>query len=167
VSPFDPSSVPPPVVHPTNHRFSTSLFSAPSELLFSQLPCFHNHLRCPLLFSLWRTTRTSPTSVSPCLCGKSCPFSGLPPLVLSCRSFSHASPLFSTVCSLFCQNTGGGVSAYKSTRTQKTRAPFRVFRIRLRSPNGFMPRSDGPLPGATWTPPTHPSIIASRSRFPG
>ena len=38
-------------VHPANNRFSTPLFSAPSELLFPQLLCFHNYLRCPLVFS--------------------------------------------------------------------------------------------------------------------
>jgi hypothetical protein len=51
VSPFRASFVQPPVVHPTNRRFFTPLFSAASELLFSQLLCFHNHLRCPLVFA--------------------------------------------------------------------------------------------------------------------
>src|ERR1700730_9759109 len=50
VSPFRPSFFQPPVVHSTNNRFFTPLFSASSELLFSQLFCFHNHLRCPLVF---------------------------------------------------------------------------------------------------------------------
>ena len=51
VSPFRPSYLQLPVLHPANNRFSTPLFSISSELLFSQLLCFHNHLRCPLLFS--------------------------------------------------------------------------------------------------------------------
>ena len=34
---------------------------------------------------------------------------GLPPLVLSCLSFSQSLSLFSIICSLFLQNTGGGV----------------------------------------------------------
>jgi hypothetical protein len=38
------------VGHPF-HRFSTPLFSASSELLFSQLLSFQEHLRCPMLFS--------------------------------------------------------------------------------------------------------------------
>ncbi|MCU1242419.1 MAG: hypothetical protein JWO71_3145 [Candidatus Acidoferrum typicum] len=37
--------------HPANDRFFTPLFSASSDLPFSQLLCFHNHLRCSLLFS--------------------------------------------------------------------------------------------------------------------
>ena len=51
VSPFRPSFIQPLVVHPANDRFLTPLFSITSELLFSQLLCFHNYLRCPLLFS--------------------------------------------------------------------------------------------------------------------
>src|ERR1700730_5061926 len=51
VSPFRASFLQPPVVHPANDRFFTPLFSAPSALLFSQLLCCHNHLRCPLVFS--------------------------------------------------------------------------------------------------------------------
>src|SRR5258707_10991846 len=50
-----------------------------------------------------------------CLClprpgrgGKSHVLSSLPPLCLSLRSFSHSLPLFSTACSLFCKNAGGG-----------------------------------------------------------
>jgi hypothetical protein len=52
VSPFRPSYLQPPAVHPKNNRFITPLFSASSELLFSQLLCFHNHLRCPLVFQI-------------------------------------------------------------------------------------------------------------------
>src|ERR1700732_1564865 len=39
-----------PIVRATNNRFFTPLLSASSELLFSQLLCFQNHLRCPLVF---------------------------------------------------------------------------------------------------------------------
>src|ERR1700719_2766564 len=44
-----PTTIPsPPLQLPyTNHRFFTPFFSTSSELLFSQLLCFHNHLRCP------------------------------------------------------------------------------------------------------------------------
>jgi hypothetical protein len=38
-------------MHPAIDRFFTPLFSASSELLFSQPLSFHNHLRCPLVFS--------------------------------------------------------------------------------------------------------------------
>jgi hypothetical protein len=59
------------------------------------------------------------SSVSRCLCGKSHLFSTLPPLVFSCLSFSHSFPLFSATCSLFFQNTGGGVpSAISVLRSQ-------------------------------------------------
>jgi hypothetical protein len=52
--------------------------------------------------------------------------SNLPPLVLSCRFFSHSSPLFSAGCSLFSQNTGGWgrVSAERAHRTRKVRTSF-------------------------------------------
>ncbi|MCU1240744.1 MAG: hypothetical protein JWO71_1470 [Candidatus Acidoferrum typicum] len=49
MSPFRPFFFQPPVLHPDNDRFFTPLFSISSELLFSQLLCFHNHLRCPLV----------------------------------------------------------------------------------------------------------------------
>jgi hypothetical protein len=44
--------LPPPI-----HRFASPAFSSAYELLFSQLPCFQKHLRCPLLFS--RTSQFS------------------------------------------------------------------------------------------------------------
>src|ERR1700730_4970987 len=51
VSPFRPSFSPHPQQASIDHRFLSSLFSQRYELLFSQLFCFHNHLRCPLVFS--------------------------------------------------------------------------------------------------------------------
>ena len=51
MSPFRPSLIKPPALHPANNRFLTPLFSSSSELLFSQVLCLHNHLRCPLVFS--------------------------------------------------------------------------------------------------------------------
>src|SRR5882762_2102923 len=36
-------------------------------------------------------------------------FIDLQPLEISCLFFSRPDPLFSMICSLFCQNTGGGV----------------------------------------------------------
>ena len=44
------NSVPPSARHRVPYRFSTPLFSARSELRFSQPLYFHKHLRCPLLF---------------------------------------------------------------------------------------------------------------------
>jgi hypothetical protein len=49
------------------------------------------------------STRLSIMPTNPLVC------IDLPPLVLSLRSFRHALPLFSIVCSLFLQNTRGGV----------------------------------------------------------
>src|SRR5437868_5605510 len=39
-----------PAAYVKNDRFFTPLFSAASESFFSQLLCFHDHLRCPLVF---------------------------------------------------------------------------------------------------------------------
>ena len=39
-------------IAPAIHRFASRAFSRTYKLLFSQLPCFQKHLRCPLLFSL-------------------------------------------------------------------------------------------------------------------
>jgi hypothetical protein len=39
-------------IAPPLHRFSSPLFSWSYELLFQQLPSFHKHLHCPLLFSV-------------------------------------------------------------------------------------------------------------------
>jgi hypothetical protein len=64
VSPFRPSFLQPPVLHPENNRFFTPLFSTTSELLFSQLLCFQNHLRCPLVFRCADQTST-PDALSP------------------------------------------------------------------------------------------------------
>ena len=51
MSPFRPSFSPHPQHASTDHRFLSPLFSQRYELLFPQLFCFHNHLRCPLVFS--------------------------------------------------------------------------------------------------------------------
>jgi hypothetical protein len=39
-------------VAPPFHRFASHVFSFTCKLLFSQLPCFQKHLRCPLVFPL-------------------------------------------------------------------------------------------------------------------
>jgi hypothetical protein len=109
VSPFRPSFLQPPVVRPANNRLSTLLFSASSELLFPQLLSFHNHLRCPLFFLSMHSASRLRLLLS--LNANSLVFSGLAPLLVSCLSFSHSSHLFSSACSLFSQNTGGGVGS--------------------------------------------------------
>src|SRR5258706_4583678 len=110
MSPFCASFLRPPVVHPANHRFFTPLFSASSELLFPQLLCFHNHLRCPLVFSSVRSVPTASVRSVLSLFFKSFVVRRLRPIELSCLSFSHSFRLFSSACSLFSQNTGGGGS---------------------------------------------------------
>src|ERR1700686_865857 len=47
-----PANIPssPPARRSANDRFSTPLFPSPSELLFPQLLCSHNYLRCPVVF---------------------------------------------------------------------------------------------------------------------
>src|SRR5258706_12586358 len=62
--PSRPSFLHPLAVHPENDRFFTPLFSMTSELLFSQPLCFHNHLRCPLVFRCADQTST-PAALSP------------------------------------------------------------------------------------------------------
>jgi len=120
-------------VHPANNRFSTPLFSASPELLFPQFLCFHNHLRCPLVFSsasnfqvLRRHRSLQPANVQ--TFQRVDPFAvrGLRALVLSCLSFSHSSHLFSSACGLFRQNTGGGVGAQTSFRPSKAPSASRM-----------------------------------------
>src|SRR5260370_5183279 len=43
---------------PPTHRFPSPAFSCTYELLFSQLPCFHRHLRCPLVFRFFSPLAT-------------------------------------------------------------------------------------------------------------
>jgi hypothetical protein len=136
VPPFRPLFQQQPRVFSANHRFSTLLFSASSELLFPQLLSFHNHLRCPLFFlSVHSVLRASPLRLRLSL--NSLVFSGLAPLLVSCLSFSHSSPLFSVACSLFSQNTGvwGRLSAQRAPRTRKVRTLF------IRSEHAFWSRT--------------------------
>src|SRR6202035_4492261 len=77
-----------------NNRFFTPLFSTFSELLFSQLLSFHNHLRCPLLFSSVRSIPAASVRSGVISFFKSFVIRRLPPLRLSCLSFSHSFPLF-------------------------------------------------------------------------
>jgi hypothetical protein len=48
--PLQPSRASQVTSNPGNHRFLSSVFSCSCELLFYQLLCFHNHLRCPMVF---------------------------------------------------------------------------------------------------------------------
>ncbi len=80
VSPFGPSLPPLPCVYP-----HASSVSAPERL----------------------PSRTKLIRPLPEPAPNSQPFNSLPPLELSCLSFSTAHQLFSTTCSLFSQNTRG------------------------------------------------------------
>ena len=42
--------------------FARPLFSQPYELLFPQLPCFHNHLNCPGVWGSIRSSKASATT---------------------------------------------------------------------------------------------------------
>jgi hypothetical protein len=111
-----PDVVPRPfglAVHSANNRFFTLLFSASSELLFLQLFSFHNHLRCPLLFSSESSIPAASARSVLRLIFKSFAMRRLRPFERSCLTFSHSFPLFSETCGLFCQNAGGGVSLPK------------------------------------------------------
>ena len=93
VSPFRPSFSPHPQHASTDHRFLSPLFSQRYELLFPQLFCFHNHLRCPLVFSS-RCIFPRPTHKT------------LPRVIVICRSllalcFHHLAASLSTLCVLF------------------------------------------------------------------
>src|SRR5882724_1322636 len=72
---------------------------------FSRRP----NLASPPLFDL-------PTLRALRLCGKFSIFSSLPPLELSCLSFSASSRLFSVACSLFAQNAGVGIPSHTVIR---------------------------------------------------
>ena len=89
VSPVRPSFLQPPAVHPSNHRFFTPLFSISSELLFSQLLCFHIYLRCPIVF--FSTSKFPDLSAL-------CPVLSLSTLLspTACRLFLSLASLFSS-----------------------------------------------------------------------
>src|SRR5258706_15708425 len=110
MSPFCASFLRPPVVHPANHRFFTPLFSASSELLFPQLLCFHNHLRCPLVFYSVRSVPTASVRSVLSLFFKSFVVRRLRPIELSCLSFSHSFVCFQALAASFPKTPGGGVS---------------------------------------------------------
>ena len=107
----------PPSPHPQNARFLTPLYSNTSESIFSQPLSFHIHLNPPGVPPPHPLFTPGPRKA---LCPRRTPryaalanssaLNSLPPLFLSCPSFSPRHPLFSVVCSLFSQNRGGGVS---------------------------------------------------------
>jgi len=63
----------------------------------------------PLLFPATRCVFATFRSFRPAPLRKSRRFMLLRALELSCRSFCNSDPLFSTACTLFCQNAGGWV----------------------------------------------------------
>ena len=96
-------------------EFVPPLFSWSYKILFPQLTCFHNYLRCYPGVTC-RSLYSLPFATAPA--NPLAPISQLQPLQwladslsllhLSCLSFAQALRLFSIVCRLFLQNTGGG-----------------------------------------------------------
>ena len=74
-----------------------------------------------------RTSLASSAHHSTC---NSSEFSSLQPLELSCPSFRSSLPLFSAACSLFVQNTGGGVSRMQLRDAGGGVCPARTKRFR-------------------------------------
>src|SRR5260370_6236206 len=105
VSSFHPFLLPPPRVFSRNRRLLPSY--APRGATTS--PVLSTLRILPVATGLYRDPGPT-SSVSLSLYGKSRVLSSLQPLVVSLRSFLHSLPLFPTACSLFLQNTGGGVS---------------------------------------------------------
>jgi hypothetical protein len=127
-------------VHPANNRFFTLLFSTSSELLFSQLFCFQDHLRCPLVFSSVRSLPAASARSVLRLIFKSFAIRRPPPLAcpeprreLSCLSFLYSFPLFSKACGLFCQNAGDGVSRPKLCALRGSALSSSIVRAALSS----------------------------------
>jgi hypothetical protein len=132
------TSVPTRVVH----RFAHPLFSYRYELLFPQLLCFDNHLRCPIVFlTLPRNSVSSANSVV------NRPLT--PVLTYSCGLFGVAKRVNSfaikEIQTLFAKYPGWGYLIDSRLHTLRHSS----FRRRA----------------ATWTRPAHPTIIAATFRF--
>lgn len=99
-------------VPPPTHRFVSHAFSSNCELLFSQLPCFQKHLRCPMLFS--SAYSVPPVSV-PSLLGSCLQILCCKWLAASCSLlplfFTRPSFVFSSLQPLFAKCRGWGTSA--------------------------------------------------------
>ena len=124
------------------HRFAHPLFSYCYKLLFPQLLCFDDHLRCPIVFLA--PPRTPGSS------GKSAANRTLTPvLTYCCGLFVVAKKVNSfaikQIQTLFGKHRGWGCLASSYPRT-------------------FRPSRSG-QPAATWTRRSHPTIIAASSRF--
>ena len=86
------------------HRFAAPLFSWSYELLFPQLFCFHNHLRCPRVSpsrpSDFNIQRYSGSTKNQVFC--------IQTLARSLSSSKKSSAVESAISGLFGQNTPGG-----------------------------------------------------------
>jgi len=135
---FSGTSVPTRVVH----RFARPLFSYCYELLFPQLLCFDNHLRCPIVFlTLPRNSVSSANS------GVNRPLT--PVLTYSCGLCGVAKRVNSfaikQIQTLFAKYPGWGHLTSSRPHTCRHSSPRRR--------------------AATWTRPAHPTIIAATFRF--
>ena len=119
MSPFRPSFPPQSRAFSQRFDFAGRLFSYSYELLSSQPLCFDIHPHCPGVYSSVPNTQTFRPSEPPTLL-----LTGTCRLFrLSLRSFPHSLPLFSMVCSLFCENTrGGGGSPGATDQANRTNA---------------------------------------------
>ncbi len=93
----------------------------------------------PLLFPATRCVFATFRSFRPAPLRKSRRFMLLRALELSCRSFCNSDPLFSTACTLFCQNAGG-VGMSLASRCD----PWTLSGSRRRLPPPEMPLRDSP-----------------------
>ena len=124
------------------HRFADPLFSYRYELLFPQLLCFDNHLRCPIVFL------ALPPSPAP-----------------SANSVVNRplTPVLTYCCGLFGVAKRVNSFAIKKTQTLLAKYPGCGYLTgsRLHTLRHSSPRRRA----ATWTRPAHPTIIAATFRF--
>ena len=124
------------------HRFAHPLFSYCYKLLFPQLLCFDDHLRCPIVFlALPRNPGSS---------GKSAANRTLTPVLTYCCGLFVVAKRFNSfaikqIRTLFGKDREWGYLASSDPRTSR-------------------PSRSGQR-AATWTPRAHPTIIAVSSRF--
>src|SRR5258708_16200989 len=105
----------------------------------------------PLLFPATRCVFATFRSFRPAPLRKSRRFMLLRALELSCRSFCNSAPLFSTACTLFCQNPGGVGMSLASPCDPCT---LSASRRKLPPPN---PPPPIPPPHPLLSPPSLPS----------
>jgi len=107
--------VPPPAPKSSSPWLRSDLFLAPvgtprtvhSHPLAIAFPVGAQQQHCCALAR--QAASSAAVTLLPWDCRTAFLFIDLQPLGISCLSFSRPDPLFSMICSLFCQNAGGGV----------------------------------------------------------